>query len=138
MKYKREDTRSQNEQAKTKSNSICEENNEIRVRNRDERQEQGKLTNFYLNVERSVASQNTIGEFIFDLKQKDNKFFNTTDNTNIGKIIASFLKKFSGEFIAICKERLTEGELYDSMVSVESNSPLGNDSQLKVISQISI
>ena len=138
MKYKREDTRSQNEQAKTKSNSICEENKEIRVRNRDERQEQGKLTNFYLNVERSVASQNTIGEFIFDLKQKDNKFFNTTDNTNTGKIIASFLKKFSGEFIAICKERLTEGELYDSMVSVESNSPLGNDSQLKVISQISI
>ena len=37
MKYKREDTRSQSEQAKTKSNSICEENNEIRVRNRDER-----------------------------------------------------------------------------------------------------
>ena len=47
---------------------------------------------------------------------------------NIGKIIACFLKNFFGEFIAICKERLTEGELYDSMVSVESNSPLGNDS----------
>ena len=81
MKYKREDTRSQSKQAKAKSNSICEENNEIRVRNRNEFQEQGKLANFYLNVERLVVSQNTTGEFIFDLKQKDENFFNTADNT---------------------------------------------------------
>lgn len=85
MKYESEDTRSQSEQANTKSNFICEENNEIKVRNRDEWQEQGKLTNFYLNVERSVASQNTIGEFIFNLKQKDDKFFNTTDNSKYWK-----------------------------------------------------
>ena len=94
MKYKREDTRSQSEQAKTKSNSICEENNEIRVRNRDERQDQGKLTNFYLNVERSVASQNTVGEFIFDFKQKDDKFFNTTDNTKYWKNYCLLFEKF--------------------------------------------
>lgn len=85
MKYKPEDTRSESKQAKAKSNSICEENNEIRVTNRNEFQEQGKLTNFYSNVERSVDSQNTIGEFIFDLKQKDEKFFNTTDNTKYWK-----------------------------------------------------
>ena len=36
MKYESEDTRSQREQANTKSNFICEENNEMRVRNRDE------------------------------------------------------------------------------------------------------
>lgn len=85
MKYKREDTRSKSKQAKAKSNSICEVNNEIRVRNRNEFQEQGKLANFYLNVERLVVSQNTIGEFIFHLKQKDEKFFNTTDNTKYWK-----------------------------------------------------
>ena len=46
MKYESEDTRSQSEQANTKSNFICEENNEMKVRNRDEWQEQGKLNKF--------------------------------------------------------------------------------------------
>lgn len=47
---------------------------------------------------------------------------------SIGKNIFSFLKILSGEFIGICKERLTEGELYDSLVGIENNSLLGNDS----------
>lgn len=47
---------------------------------------------------------------------------------NIGKNVASLLKILSGEFRAICKKRLMEGELYDSMVGIENNSQLGNDS----------
>ena len=47
---------------------------------------------------------------------------------NSGKNIASLLKILSGEFRVICKERLMEGELYDSMVGIENNSQLGNDS----------